>query len=93
MKRSVEIIIMYISVIVAVAAALNAIEAAAFPDAAHAAAFSPAPKDRPVLETVQQVREARITGTATFKFDGVRYVISGIPKEYVDYSAWCVRMP
>ena len=55
--------------------------------------FLPEPKDRPVLETVQQVWRARTTGVCDFEFDGVHYVVSGLPKEYIDYSAWCVRMP
>ena len=60
---------------------------------AEAVEFTPGPKDRPVLETVQQVWEARMTGTCTFTFDGVRYVVENLPKEYVDYSSWYVRMP
>jgi len=50
-------------------------------------------KDRPVLETVHQVWQARATGISEFDFDGVHYVIEDLPKEYVDYSSWWVRMP
>ena len=60
---------------------------------ADAVEFSPRPKDRPVLETPQQVWEARTTGVCTFKFDGTLYVVENLPKHYVDYSSWYVRMP
>lgn len=56
-------------------------------------AFLQEPKDRPVLETVQQVWEAETTGTASFYFGGEHYVIENLPKEYVKYSAWYCRMP
>ena len=49
--------------------------------------------DRPVLETVSQVRQARMTGISEFDFDGEHYVIDGLPKEYVDYSSEYCRMP
>lgn len=49
--------------------------------------------DRPLLETVSQVREARLDGFSIFHYDGVYYVIYNLPREYVDYSAWCARMP
>ena len=49
--------------------------------------------DRPVLESVQQVYEARTTGICSFYFDGYYYVIQNMPKEYIDYSSWYVRMP
>lgn len=55
--------------------------------------FAARPKDRLVLETPKQVLQARTTGIGEFDFDGVHYVISEIPKEYVDYSSWYVRMP
>ena len=58
-----------------------------------APAFVPKPKDRPVLESVQQVWNARTTGVCEFDFDGVHYVVTNLPKEYVDYSAWYVRLP
>ncbi len=50
-------------------------------------------QDRPVLETVQQVYQAQTTDTCAFYFDGVYYVIHRLPKGYVDYSSWYVRMP
>ncbi|MBQ9000399.1 MAG: hypothetical protein IJ087_00915 [Eggerthellaceae bacterium] len=92
MKNSVGIIAAYLAVMLAVAGVISAIESVAFPDRAWAIEFFPAPKDRPILETVQQVRKARATGIAEFDFDGVHYIISGLPKEYVDYSAWYVRV-
>lgn len=51
------------------------------------------PKDRPLLETPQQVLEARTTGVSTFYFDGTYYIVENLPKHYVDYSSWYVRMP
>ncbi|MBQ9000280.1 MAG: hypothetical protein IJ087_00305 [Eggerthellaceae bacterium] len=93
MKYSLAIVAAYAAMILSVAGAIYAIETVAFPDKAQAVEFSPAPKDRPVLETVGQVWQARATGVSKFDFDGVHYIISGFPKEYVDYSAWCVRMP
>ena len=50
-------------------------------------------KDRPVLETVPQVRKARMTGISEFDFDGVHYVIDGLPEEYIDYASEYCRMP
>lgn len=55
--------------------------------------FAQSPKDRPVLETVRQVWQARTTGVAEFDFDGDHYIVYNLPKEYVDYSSWYVRMP
>lgn len=55
--------------------------------------FIQSPKDRPVLESVHQVWQARTTGVSEFDFDGVHYVITNLPKHYVDYSSWYVRMP
>lgn len=55
--------------------------------------FNQEPRDRPVLETPRQVWEARATGVSTFRFDGVLYVVEGLPRHYVDYSSWYVRMP
>lgn len=55
--------------------------------------FETSVKDRPMLESVQQVWQARTTGISEFNFDGVHYVIENLPKEYVDYSSWYVRMP
>ena len=55
--------------------------------------FAHKPKDRPVLESVQQVWEARTTGVSEFYFDGTHYVVENMPKNYVDYSSWYVRMP
>lgn len=49
--------------------------------------------DRPLLETVQAVYKARRTGVAEFNFNGVHYVVTNIPKEYVEYSSWWNRMP
>lgn len=63
------------------------------PEPAHASEFRRKPCDRPVLETVQQVWEARTTGVSRFHFDGVYYVVENLPKGYVDYSSWYVRMP
>lgn len=49
--------------------------------------------DRPVLESVQQVWNARTTGVCEFNFNGYHYIVHNLPKEYVDYSSWWVRMP
>lgn len=50
-------------------------------------------KDRPVLETVPKVMNARMTGISEFDFDGEHYIIESLPKEYVDYSSQYCRMP
>jgi len=50
-------------------------------------------RDRPLLETVEQVTQARRTGVSEFDFDGEHYVVVGLPKHYIDYASWCVRMP
>ena len=63
------------------------------PACAKTPEFIMKPKDRPVLETPQQVWQARTTGVSEFYFDGMHYVIVNMPKEYVDYSSWYVRMP
>ena len=55
--------------------------------------FVPRPKDRPILETVQQVREARISGVCTFRIGDEYYIVENMPKHYVDYSSWYCRMP
>ena len=55
--------------------------------------FFPSPKDRPILESVQQVWEARTTGVCRFRIGGELYIVENMPKEYVDYSSWYVRMP
>ena len=55
--------------------------------------FVPKPKDRPVLESVRQVYEARTTGVSTFRIGKEHYVVENLPKHYVDYSSWYVRMP
>lgn len=65
----------------------------AAPEQAHAVEFRPRPKDRPVLESVQQVWEARTTGVSRFHCGGVYYVVEDLPKHYIDYSSWYVRMP
>lgn len=49
--------------------------------------------DRPVLEDPDEVISARRTGWCAFRFDGVYYIVENLPEEYVDYSAWCVRLP
>ena len=63
------------------------------PECAEALEFTTSVKDRPVLETVHQVWSARVTGVSEFDFDGVHYIVKNMPKEYVDYSSWYVRMP
>jgi len=65
----------------------------AHPEQAQALAFAHSAKDRPVLETVHQVWDARVTGVSEFDFDGVHYIVENLPKGYVDYSAWYVRLP
>ena len=55
-------------------------------------AFAQSPNDRPVLETVDQVWQARATDVSTFWFDGIHYTVTGLPEEYVDYSAWRCRL-
>ena len=49
--------------------------------------------DRPLLETWEQVRDARLHGFAEFRIGRELFVVYDLPKEYVDYSAKCVRMP
>lgn len=51
------------------------------------------PKDRPIMESMPRVWEARHTGVCVFYFDGIRYEVIDLPKEYVDYAAWYVRLP
>lgn len=48
--------------------------------------------DRPVMERLDQVWDARMTGVCEFSFDGEHYRVRDMPKGYVDYSSWCVRM-
>ena len=67
--------------------------AAACPEEPSVVEFIQKPHDRPLLGTVQQVWEARTTGISRFHFDGVYYIIDDLPKEYIDYSSWSVRMP
>ena len=55
--------------------------------------FAQRPHDRPVIESMPRVWEARATGVCDFYFDGVHCVVEDLPKEYVDYSAWYVRLP
>ena len=55
--------------------------------------FIRGPMDRPLLESIGQVYEARRTGISTFWFDGMHYTVKNLPDEYVDYSAWWVRLP
>ena len=49
--------------------------------------------DTPLLNSRLQIEQARQTGIFAFKFDGEYYVIEGLPKGYIDYSARCARMP
>lgn len=55
--------------------------------------FARPPMDRPVLESIGQVYEARRTGVSVFRFDGIEYTVMNLPEEYVDYSAMWVRLP
>ncbi len=59
----------------------------------HERRFLQQPVDRPVIESMPRVWEARATGISRFYFDGEYYVVDNLPKEYVDYSAWYVRLP
>lgn len=59
----------------------------------HEQRFLLKPVDRPVIESMPRVWEARATGISRFYFDGEYYVVDNLPKEYVDYSAWYVRLP
>ena len=93
MRYSFATVVVYIAIILLTAGIIYAVDAVAFPGRAQGVEFAMKPKDRPVLETVRQVWQARTTGVAEFDFDGSHYVISGFPKEYVDYSSWYVRMP
>ena len=63
------------------------------PESAHAVEFLHKPKDRPIMESMPRVWEARHTGVCRFHFDGVYYEVDDLPKEYVDYAAWYVRLP
>ena len=67
--------------------------------ATPAFAYSPCPvgvfrdvQDTPMLATAQDVRDAR-AGTCRVRFGSETMVISGLPENYVSYSAWRVRMP
>ena len=92
MKHNLKIVCGCIIMLLTVVFLLQA-ASLAFARNAQVVEFIPTPKDRPLLETVEQVTRARVTGTCDFRFDGVHYVIVNLPKDYVDYSAWCVRMP
>ena len=92
MKYNLKIIFGYVLMIVVVAALLNAVTLL-FPWKASADDFLYTPRDRPVLETVQQVLQARTTGVSVFNIGGDHFVIENLPKEYVDYSSWFCRMP
>ena len=90
------LVLAMVVVLVLEACCLSAIVAIAtffLPDEAQAVEFASKPKDRPVLESVQQVLQARTTGISEFDYNGVHYVIDNLPKEYVDYASWYVRMP
>ena len=63
------------------------------PQQAEAVTFACRAHDRPVMESMPRVWQARATGICEFDFDGVHYVVENMPKEYVDYSAWYVRLP
>lgn len=69
------------------------VSGSAHPQPAEETVFVPRPKDRPVIESVNKVWDARMTGVVEFDFDGEHYVITNLPKHYIDYSAWYVRMP
>ena len=49
--------------------------------------------DRPLLETVEQVYEARTSRYCHFNIGDEYFVVENLPKEYIDYSSWRVRMP
>lgn len=49
--------------------------------------------DRPMLETPQQVQEARLTGRCAVRFGDELCIIENLPAEYVEWSSWRVRMP
>lgn len=49
--------------------------------------------DCALIENIDTLREARITGYSVFKFDGVQYVIENLPEEYLKYSEWKCRTP
>lgn len=55
--------------------------------------FAKPPMDRPVLESIEQVYQARRTGVSVFMFDGIEYTVVNLPDEYVNYSARWVRLP
>ncbi len=90
MRYNVAILAAYIAILLVVAVICSM-----FPPPCRVSTveFWHKPKDRPVLETVHQVWEARTTGVCRFHFDGVYYVVENMPKEYIDYSSWYVRMP
>lgn len=90
MRYNVTILAAYVAIMLVVAVICSMFPP---PCRAHADVFLHNPKDRPVLETVHQVWEARHTGVCRFRFDGVYYVVENMPKEYIDYSSWYVRMP
>ena len=49
--------------------------------------------DRPLLTTVDAVNKARSTGVCEFNIGKEHYIVWDMPKNYVDYSAWWVRLP
>ena len=48
--------------------------------------------DRPLLSTRQQIETARATGICSFHIGNEHYIVTDLPKEYIDYSARCGRM-
>ena len=70
-----------------------AVHQPAIAEQSHPVQFMYKPVDRPVIESMPLVWESRATGISKFYFDGVYYELDDLPKEYVDYAAWYVRLP
>ena len=49
--------------------------------------------DTPLMHSRASIINAMETGVVAFDFDGEHYIIEGMPKEYIEYSVRCARLP
>lgn len=49
--------------------------------------------DRPLLESMEQIVEARTTPYTSFRIGSDYFVVENLPRGYIDYATECVRMP
>lgn len=54
---------------------------------ARGTVFESAPCDKPLLESAQQVQEANLRGRCAFRIGSELFVVEGLPRNYIDYSA------